>query len=117
MLQRLRTLPRFGARLAGIGDEIEFPHRLARLELEGADPVLRAEVGARRPGNDEVAINQRRHREILTASEARDRLAPQKRAVSHVERDEIAVSRAAHELAILDGCAAIGRRNLLALGL
>ena len=53
----------------------------------------------------------------MTASGAGDRLAPQKRAVGHVERDEIAVGSAAHELAVLDGGAAIGGRDLLALGL
>ena len=117
MLERLRVLPRLGAGLAGIGNEIELPHRLAGLELEGTDPVLGAEIGARRPDDDEIAEDQRRHREILTARGARDRLAPQKRAVGHVERDQIAVGRAAHELAVLDGGAAIGGRDLLALRL
>src|SRR5262245_41721465 len=37
--------------------------------------------------------------------------------LKHVERDQVAVSRAAHELPILDGSAAIGWRDLLALGL
>ena len=111
------VLPGLGAGLAGIGDEIEFPYRLAGLELEGADPVLGAEIGAGGPGDDQVVIDQRRHREILTAGRAGDRLAPQQRAVGHVERDEIAVGRAAHELAVLDGRAAIGGRDLLALGL
>ena len=56
MLERLCALPGVGAGLAGIGDEIELPHRLAGLELEGADPILGAEIGARRPGDDEVAV-------------------------------------------------------------
>src|SRR5262249_26178774 len=117
MLQRLRALPRVGAWFAGIGDEIELPYRLASLELKGADPVLGAEIGTGGPGDDEVAVDQRWHREILPAGEARDRLAPEKRTASHVERDEIAVSSAAHKLAILDGGATIGGRDLLALGL
>ena len=53
----------------------------------------------------------------MAAGGAGDRLAPQQRAVGHVEGDEIAVGRAAHELAVLDGGAAIGGRDLLALGL
>ena len=46
MLERFRVLPSLGAGLAGIGNEIELPHLLAGLELEGSDPVLGAEIGA-----------------------------------------------------------------------
>src|SRR6516165_302107 len=117
MLQGLRALPCVGAWLAGIGNEIEFPDLFTVIESKRANPVLRAEIGARRTGNDEVAVNQWRHREIFVAGGACNRLAPQKRAVRHIERNQVAVSRAAHEFAVLDGGAAIGRRNLLALGL
>src|SRR4029453_14812913 len=117
MLQRLRVLPRLGARLAGIGDEIELPYRLTRFELERADRILGAEIGARRTCDDEIAVNQRRHRKILAPGRASDGLAPLKRPVSHIERDEIAVGGAAHELAVLDCGSAIGRWDFLALGL
>src|SRR6516165_8232258 len=117
MLQGLRALPCVGAWLAGIGDEIELPDLFTVIESKRANPVLRAEIGARRPSDDEVAVNHRRHREIFVAGSACDRLAPQKRAVCHIERDKIAVGSTANELAILDGGTTIGRRDLLALGL
>jgi len=54
MLQRPRVLPRFGAGLAGIGNEIEFSSRFRSLELESADPVLRTEICTRRTDDDEA---------------------------------------------------------------
>jgi hypothetical protein len=76
MLQRLRVLPRFGAGLARIGNEIEFPNRFSSLEFECADPVLRTEICTRRTDDNEVAKDHRRHREILPPGKACDRLAP-----------------------------------------
>src|SRR5262249_53545177 len=112
---RLRIGPGLSARLVGIGDEIEAPDLLPVLELEGADPVLGAPVGAGRSIDDEVADDERRHAEILALAGIRDLAAPEQRAFLQVDRDQIAVGGAADDAAILERYAAVGRRQHLVL--
>src|SRR6478735_4378362 len=105
--------PALGPRLAGIGNKIEPPDRLPALQLKGPDPVLGSEVGPRRADQNEVLVDEWRRADVLARRRARDLAAPQQGAGSHVEGDEIAVRRAAHEAPVLDGDAAVGRRDLM----
>jgi hypothetical protein len=77
VVARGRIFPSIGTSLVRIGNEVEIPDLLAGIELERADPVLRAPVCAGRSINDHVAEDQRRHRKVLALLRIGDLLAPE----------------------------------------
>ena len=97
--------------LARVGNEIEAPDLLTGGKLEGADPVLRPPVRAGRAVDHQVLVDQRRHAQVLAGLRIGDLLAPEQRALGHVERDQVAVRGAANEASVLQRHAAIGGRK------
>ena len=109
------VLPGLEAGFAGSRHGVEAPHRRAVGQAERTDPALDGVLAAGRADDDEVIDDQRRHREDLAGSRQRHLPGPQQMAVARIERQQIAVVGAAHDVAVPDRHAAIVRPLLLVL--
>ena len=108
-------LPGLEAGFTGARHGVESPDRRAVGQTECTDPALDAVLAAGRADDDEVIDDQRRHGEYLARGRQRHLPGPQQMAVTGIERQQVAVVGAAHDVAVLDRHAAIVRPLLLVL--
>src|SRR6185295_3168748 len=100
---RISVAPGLYAGLAFIGDGVEAPDLGAVVEPERADPSFYSKLASCRPDDDEIFVDQRRHREAAFILLHVDNGAlPEDLAGLGVQREQIAVVSPANDLAVLE---------------
>ena len=97
-----RILPRVEPGLARLRHGVEPPDRCAIGGAKCADPSLDVALAQRRPDQHEILEDDRRHHEDLAVGWLPDPPRPQLRAGLGIERQQVAVGRAAEDAAVFD---------------
>ena len=103
----LGVLPRLESWLSLLRHGVEPPDLRPVGHAEGADPSLKVVLAAGRPDQHEILEDHRRHAEGLALGRLRHLPRPQLRTGFRVQREQVAVRRAANHTPVLDADPAI----------